>query len=107
REHDNLRAALDGCVRDDVNAGLALAAHLAPFWHMRGHHTEGRRRLEALLAAAQAPAAPAAAAAGGRRARALLALADLEVEQRDFAAARALIEAGLAAAQAAGDGDGV
>jgi predicted ATPase/DNA-binding SARP family transcriptional activator len=61
REYDNLRAALDGCLQsdssrdavaitEDIELGLALGAALGAFWLVRGHFTEGRRYLTALLA---------------------------------------------------------
>jgi predicted ATPase/DNA-binding SARP family transcriptional activator/Tfp pilus assembly protein PilF len=59
REHDNFRKALDWsdavapCGEDgsaDLEAALRLAGALAWFWHIRGHHQEGRDRLTRLLA---------------------------------------------------------
>ncbi|MBC9822999.1 LuxR C-terminal-related transcriptional regulator [Terrabacter sp. MAHUQ-38] len=49
RDHDNLRAALDWLQADDATTALAMAAHLTGFWSMRGHFSEGRRRLRTLL----------------------------------------------------------
>lgn len=50
-EHDNLRAALDhAAVSGKAAEGLAMATSLAPFWEIRAYLSEGRRRLEALLA---------------------------------------------------------
>ena len=53
REHDNLRAALRWAL-DAREAALALrlSTALARFWHARGYRTEGRRWLDAALAAA-------------------------------------------------------
>ncbi|MDQ6746824.1 MAG: NB-ARC domain-containing protein, partial [Candidatus Dormibacteraeota bacterium] len=49
-EHDNLRTALQRVGEDGaVETGLQLAAALHEFWLVRGHYTEGRRRLEDLL----------------------------------------------------------
>ncbi len=49
RDHDNLRAALDWLQDNDVTAALATAAHLTGYWAVRGHFSEGRRRLHILL----------------------------------------------------------
>jgi DNA-binding CsgD family transcriptional regulator len=48
-EHNNIRAALDWYRRHDPPAALHLAASMAAFWSLRGHHTEGRQRLAELL----------------------------------------------------------
>jgi predicted ATPase/DNA-binding XRE family transcriptional regulator len=51
-EHDNVRAALDWAARHGpAEAGLRLAASLAPFWDYAGHRREGLSWLERLLAA--------------------------------------------------------
>jgi predicted ATPase/DNA-binding CsgD family transcriptional regulator len=51
REHVNFRAALDWCqAHGYAEASLRLAVSLLWFWVVRGHLTEGRRRLESLLA---------------------------------------------------------
>jgi len=65
-EHDNFRAALDhfGSTEQDRKA-LTLAAALARFWTMRGHFTEGRTRLEHLLARDATPTAERAGALNG------------------------------------------
>jgi predicted ATPase/DNA-binding SARP family transcriptional activator len=80
REHDNLRAALDGSV-DAARAsaepgraaelGLRLAGVLWPFWASRGYWSEGCERLRELLAL------PAAAARTALRAEALRGLGAL------------------------------
>jgi len=84
---DNLRAALGWYRGHDVDAWLALASALSWFWVTRGHFAEGRRWLEAALAAA-APDAPG-------RAQALLATARVTFWQGDYGAARRLCEAAL------------
>jgi tetratricopeptide (TPR) repeat protein len=72
REHDNLRAALGWCLENEVVAGLRAAASLWRFWWLRGHHHEGRRWLDLLLAAPiPALSGEAATAAVVARARAL------------------------------------
>jgi predicted ATPase/DNA-binding SARP family transcriptional activator len=53
REHDNLRRALDWfeerATSGTLEDALLLAGNLHWFWHLRGHYTEGRRRLSRLL----------------------------------------------------------
>lgn len=53
REHDNLRQALDWFEERSDSGGLEhaleLAGNLHWFWHLRGHYSEGRRRLTRLL----------------------------------------------------------
>jgi predicted ATPase/DNA-binding CsgD family transcriptional regulator len=48
-DHDNLRAALDWLQDHDPSRALRMAAKLTAYWSIRGHFTEGRRRLHALL----------------------------------------------------------
>ncbi|MDN5860070.1 MAG: LuxR C-terminal-related transcriptional regulator [Pseudonocardia sp.] len=48
-ELDNMRAALDWLQEHDPATALRMAANLTAFWTMRGHFTEGRRRLHNLL----------------------------------------------------------
>ena len=48
-EHDNFRAALDWYAETDPAAALRLANRLTAFWSVRGHFSEGRRRLGELL----------------------------------------------------------
>jgi predicted ATPase/serine/threonine protein kinase/DNA-binding CsgD family transcriptional regulator len=50
REQTNLREAIEFCLSNDLNAGLAIAAALQPFWQARGSFSEGRRWLDRLLA---------------------------------------------------------
>jgi hypothetical protein len=50
-EHDNLRAAITWLKqRGDTGSALRLGAGLSAFWWYRGHFSEGRAQLEALLA---------------------------------------------------------
>ena len=71
-EHDNLRAALD-CfeAEGETQLQLRLAGALTRFWVMRGHLAEGRRRLEAALAADGRPTAARAKALNGAAVMAL------------------------------------
>jgi predicted ATPase/DNA-binding CsgD family transcriptional regulator len=48
-EHDNFRAALDWYGAADPRLALRLANRLTGFWSIRGHFSEGRRRLGDLL----------------------------------------------------------
>jgi predicted ATPase/DNA-binding CsgD family transcriptional regulator len=48
-EHDNFRAALDWYRETDPALALRLANRLTGFWSVRGHFSEGRRRLGELL----------------------------------------------------------
>ena len=49
REHDNFRAALDRYGASEPGTALHLANRLTAFWSLRGHFSEGRRRLCELL----------------------------------------------------------
>jgi predicted ATPase/class 3 adenylate cyclase len=99
-EHDNLRAALDWCAGHSPEAGLCLAGALHWFWHIRGHFTEGRRRLEMALAAA--PSAGVSA-----RRTALCAAAQLAGSMGDDEQARAWGEESLTLCWEAGDTAGI
>ena len=51
REHDNVRAALDWSeAATDVDTALRTAAAIWRFWQLSAHLTEGRARLERILA---------------------------------------------------------
>jgi predicted ATPase len=73
-EHDNLRAALDHVQASDPGGYLQLAGALGWFWSARSHFAEGTRRLEDALASADG---------GPLMARAVTALARIEVEPPD------------------------
>jgi tetratricopeptide (TPR) repeat protein len=51
KEVDNLRAALEWAVEDNVEAGLRMAGALLWFWHIRSHKSEGIEWLERALSA--------------------------------------------------------
>ena len=97
REHDNLRAALDG---DNKEAALQVAGALYRFWYVRGYYTEGRNWLAHTLSLASAECAPA-------RAKALNAGGVLAFCQGDSAVAQSLHEQGLALYQKLGDKEGL
>ena len=48
-EHQNIRAAIDWYTQHEPRDALRLTAAMSRFWGVRGHFTEGRRRLKALL----------------------------------------------------------
>lgn len=100
-EHDNLRGALNWfCQQRDGESAVPLAAALWRFWWARGYASEGRRWLDAALALV--PSMPTAA-----RAAALDGAGVLAEVQGDYAPARSLHEAALAAARASDDRQGI
>jgi tetratricopeptide (TPR) repeat protein len=99
RRHDELDALLEGLAeRRETGPALAAARGLVDFWMRKGHLAEGRRQLDGLLAAGDAP--PEARAAG------LAASATLAFRQGDDDAARHFYEESAEVARSAGD-DGV
>jgi len=99
-EHDNLRAALDFGLSDQIEnqkseienaeAGLRLAGALARFWYAHGHVTEGRQWLERVLAHPQAQEGTLGWA------RTLLGSGILASCQSDYPAARSFLDRCLA-----------
>ncbi len=69
-DHNNCRAALHWCAEHDVELGLRFAIALRPYWHVRGHLTEGRGWFNQLLCA-QAAVPPVVRAWAFRHAGAL------------------------------------
>jgi predicted ATPase/class 3 adenylate cyclase/Tfp pilus assembly protein PilF len=101
-EHDNLRAALHWLVgQGEVDAGLQLGGALWRFWIIRGHMSEGRERLAALLAL------PGTSTATPARAKVLNGLGTIAHEQGDYAAARSWLEESLALWRRLGDNRGM
>jgi tetratricopeptide (TPR) repeat protein len=98
-EHDNLRQAL-GTFFDagETELALRLGVALRRFWISRGHLTEGRARVRALLAM---PAPPGAAPV---RAELLYDAASIARSVDDYAEARTLYEEAAAAYRRLGDG---
>lgn len=95
REHDNFRAALDHYDETEPGTALRLANRLTAFWSIRGHFSEGRRRLGELLARVPDD--------DPERVDALNGAAWLATDQGDGAAAVPLLDVTLARARAAGD----
>jgi predicted ATPase/DNA-binding SARP family transcriptional activator len=99
-DQENLRAALETAAEREPVAGVRLAGALWRFWLMQGELSEGRERIERLLALA--PDAPLSI-----RANALYGAGVLAAEQSDYAAARRCFEARLALVQEMGDEAGI
>ena len=96
REHDNLRAALRWLVAQRAtNQAMRLTAAIWRFWYVRGHLTEGRQLVAAVLALPDEPTA--------ERARVAVGAGCLAHAQGDMAAARALYATSLALAEERGD----
>jgi predicted ATPase/DNA-binding SARP family transcriptional activator len=99
-EHDNLRAALAWSLEAPERADIALrlVAALHWFWYLRDHYSEGRRRLEEVLAL------PATAERTPARVKALAGAGLLAIHPfRDYTAARAWLEQSITLARALGD----
>jgi predicted ATPase/class 3 adenylate cyclase/Tfp pilus assembly protein PilF len=110
REHDNLRAALGFLwASGDGERALRLAGALGRFWDLQGHWSEGRRRLNDLLALPAPAGHPATEAStdGQVRVAALNVAALLAAEQHDYERARALAEASAVLARSTDDVPGL
>jgi non-specific serine/threonine protein kinase len=90
-EHDNLRQALTFSLEEEegTGAGLRLGAALVPFWLIRGHLSEGREHLAAVLSR------PVWQDHLEARADALSAAGLLAQSQGDYSAARVLLDESL------------
>jgi predicted ATPase/DNA-binding SARP family transcriptional activator/Tfp pilus assembly protein PilF len=102
-EHDNLRAAVTFCLEESEGGGqgLRLGAALQTFWETRGHLSEGRDRLAALLAC------PGTQTRSKARADALNGVGLLARLQGDNASARALHEESLGIQRELGNRQGI
>src|SRR5262249_43431141 len=101
-EHDNLRAAINWAAEShDTALGLRLGVALWRFWFARGHLTEARAPLHAILAAAPDPSPSTP------RARALNALGNVVAAHGEYDAARAHYRQSLADRRLLGDHRGV
>jgi predicted ATPase/class 3 adenylate cyclase/Tfp pilus assembly protein PilF len=90
-EHDNLRQALTFCLEEPEGseAGLRLGVALQDFWYIRGHLSEGRESLTAVLSR------PEGQEPTKLRADALSGVGMLIQQQGDYAAARVRYEESL------------
>jgi predicted ATPase/DNA-binding CsgD family transcriptional regulator len=95
QEHDNFRAALDWYGEADPIMAVRLANRLTGFWSIRGHFSEGRRRLGDLLERVPAD--------HPERLDALAGAAWLAVDQGDRETAIGMLEESVERARAAGD----
>ena len=100
-ELDNLRAALEWSLKQDVQVGLRLASALMRYWPTHNHIPEGIDWLSQLLRQ------PAASTPNAARARALMTLGNLHNSQFQGVNAQPFAEAGLALYRALGDTRGV
>jgi predicted ATPase/DNA-binding CsgD family transcriptional regulator len=94
-EQNNIRAALSWYRQSDLPAALRLAAAMAAFWSLRGHHTEGRQRLDDLL-----ELVPGASMA---RVSALAGAAWLAIDQGGYAEAADLLGESITMCHTLGD----
>ena len=92
REHDNLRAALEWSKTASETGELCvrLAGALGYFWEVRGHFSEGRARLSAVLSAETAQGQTAG------RAKLLARAAELAYRQSDYPATISFAKESLA-----------
>ena len=82
-EHQNIRAAIDWYAQHEPCDALRLAVAMSRFWGVRGHFTEGRRRLKALLGMSGDTTSA--------RVKALNGAASLAIDQGDYRDARDLL----------------
>lgn len=103
QEHDNLRAALEWSKTAEGTGEiwLRLAGTLGLFWEARGHFSEGRERLSAILSTGMAHGQTAA------RAKLLARAAELAYRQSDYPATVSFAEESLAIWRQLGDRQGV
>jgi len=94
-EHDNFRAALDWYSVTDLAMALRLANRLTGFWSVRGHFSEGRRRLGDLIG--RVPSGDP------ERVDALNGAAWLATDQGDRASALGLLDESISRARAMQD----
>jgi tetratricopeptide (TPR) repeat protein len=82
-EHQNIRVAIDWYQQREPGDALRLAAAMSRFWGVRGHFTEGRRRLKSLLELSRDGTST--------RVKALNGAASLATDQGDLREARDLL----------------
>jgi predicted ATPase len=95
-EHSNVMSALDSLEQaGETELAQRLGGAAFWYWRMRGHLSEGRRRLNALLSSDDRVSKP--------RAKALIGAADLAIHAGDTEMARRLAHEALALQPAVGD----
>jgi predicted ATPase/DNA-binding SARP family transcriptional activator/Tfp pilus assembly protein PilF len=107
-EHDNIRAALrwvmENGTTEAIEIGLRMVGALWRFWNVRGHFTEGREQIMAVLARASALSQPAMRV---HKAKALNGAGVLAWTLGDYDAAHTLHEESLALRRELGDKLGI
>ena len=100
-EHNNIRAALNWYRQQDPPVALRLAAAMSAFWSLRGHHTEGRQRLDELLNLVPGESIARVSALNGA--------AWLAIDQGDYARAAGMLAESIGLSHALGDtvGEGI
>jgi len=93
--HDNCRAALGWATAHEADVGFLLAGALFEFWQLRGHISEARGSLEALLAVTTE--------ASPQRTGALVQLATFLYMQNHLGAAESLLDEALLEARSMAD----
>ena len=94
-EHNNIRAAIGWYREHNPPAALRMAAAMTAFWSLRGHHTEGRQRLDELLALV--------AELSLARVSALNGAAWLAIDQGDYVHSAGLLSESIGLGRALGD----
>lgn len=104
-ELDNFRAALDWSLlnEESISAGLSLASALAEFWGRKGHLSEGRNHLEALLVRMKSGTGAGNRLRAPINARGLCAAGNIALLQGNLAEAHTRFEAGLSLSKALGE----
>lgn len=96
-EHDNMRAALAWSLQEgETQTALHLVGALRYFWFMRGYLNEGRRWLQAALAASAGRSDAAVA-------KALVGIGAIALSQGDYQQAEAFLKKGVALHRRFGD----
>jgi predicted ATPase/DNA-binding CsgD family transcriptional regulator len=100
-EQNNIRAALSWYRQHDLPVALRLAASMSAFWSLRGHHTEGRQRLDELLSLVPGASIDRVSALNGA--------AWLAIDQGEYARAADLLDQSIELSHALGDtvGEGI
>jgi predicted ATPase/DNA-binding CsgD family transcriptional regulator len=94
-EHNNIRAAIGWYREHAPPAALRMAAAMTAFWSLRGHHTEGRQRLDELLALVAEPSLARVSALNGA--------AWLAIDQGDYVHGAGLLGESIGLGRALGD----